>query len=135
MIFFLTYNYLIFNNSYLDKQDIQKWLFILGISNYILLQAIFNFNLLFLGLFIIVDVSYTYKKYKQTLLNYNTIELQQKINNKKKIPLNLANLYYQNYNYKNVEFNTQQNSTNDFNIIVPTIDYTLKHTLENILIN
>ena len=135
MIFFLTYNYLIFNNSYLDKQDIQKWLFILGISNYILLQAIFNFNLLFLGLFIIVDVSYTYKKYKQTLLNYNTIELQQKINNKKKIPLNLANLYYQNYNYKNVEFNTPQNSKNDFNIIVPTIDYTLKHTLENILIN
>ena len=135
MIFFLTYNYLIFNNSYLDKQDIQKWLFILGISNYILLQAIFNFNLLFLGLFIIVDVSYTYKKYKQTLLNYNTIELQQKINNKKKIPLNLANLYYKNYNYKNVEFNTPQNSKNDFNIIVPTIDYTLKHTLENILIN
>ena len=135
MIFFLIYNYLILNNSYLDKQDIQKWLFILGISNYILLQAIFNFNLLFLGFFIIVDLSYTYKKYKHRLLNYNTIEIQQKINNKKKIPLNLANLYYKNYNYKNVEFNTSQNSNNDFNIIVPTIDYTLKHTLENILIN
>ena len=100
-----------------------------------MLQAIFNFNLLFLGFFIIIDLSYTYKKYKHRLLNYNTIEIQQKINNKKKIPLNLANLYYKNYNYKNVEFNTSQNSNNDFNIIVPTIDYTLKHTLENILIN
>ena len=61
MIFFLTYNYLIHNNYYLNTEDIYKWLFILGIANYILLQAIFNFNLLFLRLFIVADVSYTYK--------------------------------------------------------------------------
>ena len=124
MFFFLIFSFLINQNDYLDTEDSFRWLLILGLTCYILIASLIQYKWFLLTSIALCDFIYTryYYKYQQKT---SVIYCKKPKSIKKNLIQKIANDCYKQY--------CQSSDKNPFTILVPTIDYTLKHTLENII--